>query len=446
MTVVFQETIAAMATPPGRGGVAIIRVSGPQVPNLLLSLFKKSLTPRMASFVNFYSEQDVVLDKGIALYFSAPNSFTGEDILEFHAHGSPVNLDLILQSLFLRGIRLARPGEFSERAFLNGKLDLTQAEAIADLIDASSTQAARAALQTLEGEFSSFINDLLEKLTALRAYVEASLDFSEEEIDFLADHSIHEKVASLKETVEHILSQAKQGALLKEGMTIVLAGKPNAGKSSLLNVLSGKDLAIVTPVPGTTRDVLRQEIQLEGLPVHIIDTAGLRETMDPVELEGIRRAKLEMEKADAILWIQDSPSEKLDIETFSFCKQAKIIKVINKIDLLNENERVEKSSITSIYLSAKTKQGIQLLIQELKDCVSYEAGEGKFIARTRHILALKRAKSSLEKAFLNLNNKKHPELLAEELRLAQNALSEITGEFTTEDLLGRIFSSFCIGK
>lgn len=441
------ETIAAIATPPGRGGVAIIRLSGKKVPQLIPVLFKKELLERKAELVHLYGENGEVLDQGIALFFPAPHSFTGEDVLEFHGHGGPVLVQQILLRIYKLAVRPARPGEFSERAFLNNKMDLTQAEAIADLIDASSVQATRAAMQSLQGAFSSLIRDLVEQLISLRVYIEAALDFSEEEINFLAEDSLKEKTKNIIGKIEQVISETKQGTLLKEGMTLVIAGKPNAGKSSILNALSDRDLAIVTEIPGTTRDVLRQEISLDGLPIHVVDTAGLRETNDKVELEGIRRAYIEIKKADRVLWIVDSSQKsENEIPTLPEC-DAPITIVVNKIDLADEKPRIvqtEKGNI--IYLSAKFGQGMALLKQHLKEEVGYSEGEGKFIARTRHLQALINAREFLTKALENLNKKREGELIAEELRQAQNQLNEITGEFSNDDLLGRIFSSFCIGK
>ncbi|MBI5448413.1 MAG: tRNA uridine-5-carboxymethylaminomethyl(34) synthesis GTPase MnmE [Gammaproteobacteria bacterium] len=445
------DTIAALATPAGRGGVAVIRVSGPNLTPIINGILQRELSPRIATFCDFLDEQEHSLDQGIAIFFPAPHSFTGENVLELQGHGGPVVVQQILQRIFQLGARPARPGEFSERAFLNEKIDLAQAESIADLINANSVHAARAAMHSLQGEFSQLIHVLLESLIQLRSYVEAALDFSEEEIDFLGDHSLVEKIDVLISCVDEVLSQAKQGALLQEGMTIVIAGKPNAGKSSLLNRLSGRESAIVTDIPGTTRDVLREDIQIDGLPLHIVDTAGLRESQDKVEKIGIERAQEEIKKADRLLWIVDAKEEGFDplSDPFFISLQcaAPLTLVYNKIDLIDKKpELLEKPLYTEIMISAKTAAGIDLLKKHLKSAVGYHDGEGKFIARIRHVDALKKSRHSLEVALKHLQAHRAGELVAEELRYAQKSLSEITGEFTNEDLLGRIFSSFCVGK
>lgn len=443
----YQDTIAAIATPLGRGGIAVIRVSGPQVTAVIQHVLNRDLSPRVATFCHFLDAENQPLDQGLALFFPNPHSFTGEDVLELHGHGGPIVVDQVLQRIFQLQVRPARPGEFSERAFLNDKIDLAQAEAIADLIDASSTQAARAAMHSLQGEFSNLIHQLVEKLIHLRMYVEAALDFPEEEIDFLQDQKLTDETARLLAQVEMILAQAKQGALLREGITVVIAGKPNAGKSSLLNCLSGKPSAIVTDIPGTTRDVLREEIQIDGLPLHIVDTAGLRESNDKVEQEGVRRAHQEIERADQLLWIVDSSETVKILPDFPFAYSAPLTIVYNKIDLAGLAPKiVHEAQQTQIFLSVKNNQGLDLLRDHLKLVVGFRGEEGKFIARTRHLVALKQAKLHLESGLEKLMQQKSGELVAEELRQAQKALSEITGEFSNEDLLGRIFSSFCIGK
>ena len=445
----MKDTITAIATPPGRGGVGIIRVSGSSAENISKSILKILPKSKIAHIGCFY-DGDEVIDQGIALFFKNPHSFTGEDTLELHAHGGPVVLDRLLQAVVKKGARLAEPGEFSKRAFLNGKIDLAQAESIADLIDASSQQAAKSAIRSLQGEFSKRIYELVEQMTELRKYVEASIDFTEEEIDLLADGKVAEKLNAILTQLASVQASARQGVLLREGMTVVIAGKPNVGKSTLLNALSGRDSAIVTDIPGTTRDVLREYIQLDGMPLHIIDTAGLRESEDVIEQEGVRRARKEMEKADCVLFMVDSDDAMPDFGTI----------IRNKIDLINESPRVSvrgalsssrgltagsrKLNQTIIYISAKKQLGIDLLEKHLKEIMGFNAvSESAFIARRRHLEALEKAHQYLIAAQDDFES---IELLAENLHLAQNALSEITGEFSSDDLLGLIFSSFCVGK
>lgn len=443
------ETIAAIATPPGRGGIGIIRVSGPIVPILAQSILGFLPKPRIAEFCLFQDKNGNPLDQGLALYFPEPNSFTGEDVLELQAHGGPVILDCLLKRILELGARIARPGEFSERAFLNDKLDLVQAEAIADLIDASSEQAARAAIRSLQGDFSKQIKQLLNTLIHLRTYVEATIDFSEEEIDFLTEGKINEQILEILLQLKNLHKTARQGSLLREGMTVVLAGAPNAGKSSLLNALSGQDIAIVTEHPGTTRDVLRNVIQIDGLPLHIIDTAGLRDSNDQIEQEGIRRALLEIDTADQILLMIDASNPTLPaIHSLSATNPEKFTIIRNKIDLLNESPSLKtEEGIFHISLSAKTGAGIPLLREHLKGCMGYQPNmEGEFSARRRHLDALSRAEQALAKSHQQLITSCASELIAEDLRLAQHALNEITGEFTNNDLLGNIFANFCIGK
>jgi tRNA modification GTPase len=443
------DTIAAIATPPGQGGVGIVRVSGPQVISIAQAILGHCPQPRIAEYLSFNDDAGNVIDKGIALYFKQPNSFTGEDVLELHGHGGQVVLDLLLQQTIKHGARVARAGEFSERAFLNEKIDLAQAEAIADLIAAESEDAARAAIRSLEGEFSASIHKLVEQLIQLRMYVEAALDFPEEEIDFLADKAVAEKLNAINSQVTSVFESAKQGCLLKEGMSVVIAGKPNAGKSSLLNQLAQSEAAIVTDIPGTTRDVLREHIQIDGLPLHVIDTAGLRESEDVIEQEGVKRAWKEIEKCDRLLYVIDSQTnEVLPEDIYKQIPEATGLSLVfNKTDLSGEENRlVGKDNKTEIYLSASSGEGIDLLRRHLKQCMGYERHtEGQFIARRRHITALNNASNYLNKAKQCLKNKTG-ELLAEELKLAQNELSSITGEFSNEDLLGRIFADFCIGK
>lgn len=442
-------TIAAIATPPGKGGVGIIRVSGLKVPEIARQILGFLPKPRHAKHARFFNEKNETIDQGLALYFPAPNSFTGEDVLELHGHGGPVIQDCLLRVVLQAGACLARPGEFSERAFLNNKLDLSQAEAIADLIDAGSEQAARAAMRSLQGEFSQKINNVLEKLIHLRLYIEAALDFPEEEIEFLRDQKIQDQLQNVIQELRSIFNTAKQGSLLREGMNIVIAGPPNAGKSSLLNALSGRETAIVTDIPGTTRDVLRDIIQIDGLPLHVIDTAGLRESNDQVEQEGIRRTFQEIERADRILLVIDSTNDQTISELKIAPNHAKKITIIrNKIDLLKENPVVSKDSDQiTISLSVKTGAGLDLLKEHLKTCLGFEMNtEGNFSARRRHLDALTRAEQAIVRGHSQLCVHRAGELLAEDLRQAQQALGEITGEFTADDLLGKIFSSFCIGK
>lgn len=452
----MKETIVAQATPIGRGGVGILRISGPLAEKVAQEVLGKTLKPRMANYLPFKDQDGTVLDQGIALFFKAPHSFTGEDVLELQGHGGQIILDLLLQRILkIDGIRIARAGEFSEQAFLNDKLDLAQAEAIADLIDATSEQAARSALKSLQGEFSNKVNALVDNVIYLRTYVEAAIDFPDEEIDFLADGKIEAKLNEIIAQLDGVRKEAKQGSILREGMKVVIAGKPNAGKSSLLNALAGREAAIVTDIAGTTRDVLREHIHIDGMPLHIIDTAGLREASDEVEKIGIKRAWDEIEQADHVLLMIDSSQSTADQfqqEWADFLAKlpAKMpVTVIrNKVDLSGETESVEQQdNFTLIRLSAQTKVGVELLREHLKKSMGYQSStEGGFIARRRHLVALETAAEHLERGHTQLTQFMAGELLAEELRMVQNALSEITGQFTSDDLLGNIFSSFCIGK
>lgn len=446
-----QDTIAAIATPPGRGGVGIIRISGPKAGEIAAAVLGRCPAPRQAAYLPFRDADLSVLDEGIALYFPAPHSFTGEDVLELQGHGGPVVLDLLLARVLALGGRLAEPGEFSRRAFLNDKLDLAQAEAIADLIDSASVQAARSALRSLQGEFSRRIQALVEAMIRLRMYVEAALDFPEEEIDFLSDHAITDQLQALTTELDTILAQAQQGCLLREGMNVVIAGQPNAGKSSLLNQLARRELAIVTEIAGTTRDTLRQEISIDGLPLHVIDTAGLRDSSDTVERIGIERAWSEIQQADRILLLIDHRAG-ITAEDQAIIDQLPpgiaVTVVRNKIDLGDGKAGVSEGPLgKEIALSARSGAGLELLTQHLKACVGYQSGgEGNFMARRRHVDALQRARQLVSHGRQALAQHQAGELLAEDLRLAQEALNEITGEFGSDDLLGRIFSSFCIGK
>lgn len=449
------DTIAAVATAPGRAGVGIIRISGPDCKTVAAAILKRLPKPRYAEYLPFFAT-DQVLDQGIALYFPGPNSFTGEDVLELQGHGGPVLLDMLLrQVLQTPNVRIARPGEFSERAFLNDKLDLAQAEAIADLIDASSEQAARSAMQSLQGEFSKRIHQLVEKVIHLRMYVEAAIDFPDEEIDFLSDGKVAADLAEIIDDLAQVRKQATQGSILREGMKVVIAGRPNAGKSSLLNALAGREAAIVTEIAGTTRDVLREHIHIDGMPLHIIDTAGLRDTEDQVEQIGIARAWQEIAKADRVLFMVDSTTtadtdpQAIWPEFIDRLPPGLGITVIrNKADLTGESLQPDELAAVPVYpLSAKTGAGIDALREHLKRCIGFDAStEGSFLARRRHLDALERAAEHLAIGQEQLHSFIAGEILAEELRLTQQHLNEITGEFSSDDLLGRIFSSFCIGK
>ncbi|MEX4645171.1 tRNA uridine-5-carboxymethylaminomethyl(34) synthesis GTPase MnmE [Haemophilus influenzae] len=452
----MKETIVAQATAPGRGGIGILRVSGPLATKVAQAILGKCPKPRMADYLPFKDADGTILDQGIALYFKSPNSFTGEDVLELQGHGGQVVLDLLLKRILqIDGIRLARPGEFSEQAFLNDKLDLAQAEAIADLIDATSEQAVRSALKSLQGEFSKKVNALVDSVIYLRTYVEASIDFPDEEIDFLADGKIEANLRGIINQLEAVRSEAKQGSILREGMKVVIAGRPNAGKSSLLNALAGHEAAIVTDIAGTTRDVLREHIHIDGMPLHIIDTAGLRDATDEVERIGISRAWTEIEQADRIILMLDSSDpESADLSKVRSEFLAKLPSTLpvtlvrNKIDLNGEQaSESEQGGYQMISLSAQTHDGVQLLREHLKQAMGFQTGmEGGFLARRRHLDALDKAAEHLQIGLVQLTEFHAGELLAEELRLVQSYLSEITGQFTSDDLLGNIFSSFCIGK
>lgn len=450
------DTIVAQATPPGRGGVGIVRVSGPAATTVAERMLGHCPAARKAEYLPFVDLDGNLLDEGIALFFKGPNSFTGEDVLELQGHGGPVLIDMIIKAILdFPEIRPARPGEFSERAFLNDKLDLTQAEAIADLIDTTSEQAAKAALQSLQGGFSHEIDQLVDQVIHLRMYVEAAIDFPDEEIDFLSDGKVSGDLEAILDRLQQVMVQAKQGSLLREGMKVVIAGRPNAGKSSLLNALAGRESAIVTSIAGTTRDVLREHIQIDGMPLHIIDTAGLRDSPDEVERIGIQRAWDEIRGADRVLFMVDATETNAvhpaDIwpEFFEQLSDDLPFTVIrNKVDLNEEPVAIEDiHGIPVLHLSAKTGRGVELLREHLKHCVGYTAtSEGSFMARRRHLDALERAREHLLIGQEQLEQNLAGELLAEELRLTQQHLNEITGEFTSDDLLGKIFSSFCIGK
>jgi tRNA modification GTPase len=443
------DTIVAVATPSGRGGVGIIRVSGSLVTEIAKKIIGSVPPPFKASHRLFKDEAGQTLDDGVAIYFPNPKSFTGEDVLELQGHGGNIVMDMLLKRCVELGARLAKPGEFSERAFLNDKLDLTQAEAIADLIDSGSEQAARSALRSLQGDFSKAIDSLLIKMIEMRVYVEAALDFPEEEIDFLADSSVSLRLEAIKTQLIEITKKAKQGSLLRNGLHLVIIGKPNAGKSSLLNALAGNETAIVTDIAGTTRDILHESINLDGMPLHLIDTAGLRESNDPVEKIGIERAWQAIKKADIALLLKDD-SQLLDKDDESDAILQKLpsnlslIIVNNKIDL---NKKKPGIIAGEIYISAKQGEGIDILKAALKERMGFkENSEDNFIARRRHLDALQRTDEFVKNAEQQLVKYNAGELMAEELRLAQDELGTITGRFTSDDLLGEIFSNFCIGK
>ncbi len=449
----IKETIAAVATPAGRGGVGVVRISGPLTKNIAQKILGFEPKVRYAHYADFTDPLGDIIDQGIGLFFQTPHSFTGEDVFELQGHGGPIVLDRLLNCVISHGARLARPGEFSEQAFLNQKLDLTQAEAIADLINAESEQAARCAVRSLQGEFSAKIQGIVDQLVHLRMYVEAAIDFPEEEIDFLSKSHVLHDANQLLQTLVLLLQNAQQGVLISEGVSVVIAGAPNVGKSSLLNYLSGQESAIVTDVAGTTRDILREKIILDGLPLHIIDTAGLRDTHDIVEKEGIRRAKLAIEQADVVLYLLDISQQDNIIHALSLLAEhipqnIPHLAVINKIDLKKLQECVEQvDQHCCIYISVKERRGLEMLKNKIKEVVGYKiSSESNFIARRRHIDALQQAKIYLEKGIEQLDQYRAPELFAEDLRLAQEALNSITGKFTSDDLLGEIFSNFCIGK
>ena len=436
------DTIAAIATAPGKGGIGIIRLSGPKALSIAGTFLGKQPVDRYAHFCSFRDAQGELIDQGLVICFRAPASFTGEDVVELQAHGGPVVLDSLLRRVISLGCRQARAGEFSERAFLNDRIDLVQAEAIADLIAAESEQSARAAMRSLKGDFSARIQQLLQQLTQLRVHVESALDFPEEEIDFLADEAISQQLEQVIAALDLIADSSRQGKLLSEGLKVVIAGKPNAGKSSLLNALAGMDSAIVSDVPGTTRDVIRERIQIEGVPLHIVDTAGLRESDDRIEQEGVRRARKEMEDADLLIRVMDVTLDECEATADD---DPASIQVYNKTDLARRPAAREGNRI---WLSARTGDGIELLKQAVLDHAGYQAAsqfEGTFSARQRHTDAIERVGHQLGLAGDALS-RGEGEIMAEELRLAQAALAEVTGEFRADDLLGKIFSEFCIGK
>lgn len=444
------DTIAAIATPPGKGGVGIVRLSGPLVSRIAKAITGRSLRPRHATLTEFADSQGNTIDSGIALMYAAPASFTGEDVLELQGHGGPVVMDLLLNRTLELGARLARPGEFSERAFLNDKLDLAQAEAIADLIDSATSAAAQSAIKSLTGLFSEQIHALVRELINLRVYAEAAIDFPDEEIDFLADDRVALALNKIHSDLETLAQQAQQGRLLREGMHVVLAGQPNVGKSSLMNALAATDAAIVTPIPGTTRDVLREQINIGGMPLHLSDTAGLRNNPDLVEEEGIRRTWRAIDDADHLLLVVDDNcgiGEKEQEILAEIPSTLPYTLVFNKTDQTNKAAKIHVNTATEIYLSAKSGEGLDLLRSHLQQSVGYRGdNDGVFTARRRHTVALQEALDAVTRGREQLMHYNAGELLCEELKLAQHALGKITGEFTSEDLLTEIFASFCIGK
>ncbi len=450
----FQDTITAVATASGRAGVGIIRISGPNSLKIIEQIIHFIPKNRYAHYCDFFDQNGIKLDQGIALFFKGPHSFTGEDVVELQAHGGPVILDLLIKTVLAFGGRLAEAGEFSQRAFLNDKLDLVQAEAVSDLINSSSEQAARSALRSLQGEFSKKIDVIVATLIEIRMFVEAAIDFPEEEIDFLSDSNVLKQLDDLTEQISELLANAQQGALLVEGMRVVIAGKPNAGKSSLLNALSGKDSAIVTDIEGTTRDVLKEQINIDGMPLHIIDTAGLRESSDQVEQIGISRAWKEIEQADRILLVVDASDtdNQQNLAWPEFVQKLNrsdhLTLIRNKVDKISEAAEINsQNDFPVISLSAKSGLGLDLLRKHLKDCVGFDSGnEGSFTARRRHLQAIEQALEAIHLGRAQLVEMNAGELLAEELRIAQENLGLITGKFRPDDLLGEIFSSFCIGK
>jgi len=447
------DTIVAIATPPGRGGIGVVRVSGPGVKNVMAGLVTNTLKPRHAHLCKFREKDASVIDEGIAIFFNAPSSYTGEDMLELYAHGSRIVLNQIVNRVLELGARLAKPGEFTERAFHNNKLDLVQAEAVADLVDAVSDHAARSAVRSLEGNFSQSIDELLEKLVSLRVLVEGSLDFPDEDIDFSTSGNIGSKLTACLIDLQGLFERAKQGAILTEGVTAVIAGRPNVGKSTFLNRLAGREAAIVTDEPGTTRDLIEQDILVDNIPVHIVDTAGLRTTTNKAEMEGISRTLAAAENADILIILMEygrgPGAEELGLlEATGDSKRTTII--YNKIDLAGKQPEINKTTTNGqaeIFLSAKTGAGLELFVQHLKEILGMQdASEDVFMARNRHLDALERTRLSLEKTLRLLRAHAAAELLAEELRIAQQSLGEITGDFVPDDLLGEIFSRFCIGK
>jgi tRNA modification GTPase len=440
------ETIVAPATPPGRGGIGIVRISGAKTRRIAAEILGSLPAPRHATVAVFSGAGGLTIDVGIALFFPAPHSFTGEDVLELHGHGGPVVMDLLVARAVELGARLARPGEFSERAFHNDKLDLVQAEAIADLIAAGSAEAARAALRSLSGEFSREVGALALRVMQLRAYVEAAIDFPDEDAEFLESQEVRDRLTEIGQRFGSIAETLRQGRALRDGLQVVIAGRPNAGKSSLLNALAGSDAAIVTEIPGTTRDLLRERIHVDGLPIHVVDTAGLRDTEDLIEIEGLRRARMEMSRADLVLYVVDSTLGFGTGEEAGLPSGAATLVVWNKVDLPEAQPLPELDHHPAVAISALTGAGLPELREQLKAAAGYQSESGAWSARRRHLDALERARSLFEVAEARLGERASFELVAEELRQAHQALGEITGEVSSDALLGAVFATFCIGK
>ena len=440
------DTIVAPATAPGRGGIGVVRVSGPLTRKIATEILGSLPEARHATVAVFAGTGGLTVDVGIALYFPAPASFTGEDVLELHGHGGPVVMDQLIARAVELGARLARPGEFSERAFHNGKLDLVQAEAIADLISAGSAEAARAALRSLSGEFSREVGALAVRVMQLRAYVEAAIDFPDEDAEFLASQEVRDRLTEIGQRFASIAETLRQGRALRDGLHVVIAGRPNAGKSSLLNALAGHDAAIVTEIPGTTRDLLRERIHVDGLPIHIVDTAGLRDTDDVIEVEGLRRARMEMSRADLVLYVVDAARGFAEGEEANLPAGTATLVVWNKTDLPEAQPLPALEDRHAVAVSVLTGSGLAELREQLKSAAGYQSESGAWSARRRHLDALERARSLFEVAEARLGEKVSFELVAEELRQAHQALGEITGEVSSDALLGAVFATFCIGK
>jgi tRNA modification GTPase len=442
-----RDTIAAVATPPGRGGIGIVRISGPDSQSIATRLLGRLPRPRYATMADFRDAAGEVIDSGVALWFPAPDSFTGESVLELQGHGGPAVMSMLVDAALRFGARRARPGEFSQRAFLNGKLDLVQAEAVADLIDSGTDQAARAAQRSLSGAFSTALDDLAEQLIQLRLHVEAAIDFPEEEIDFLSDAALIDRIARCERAFDDLTTRAKVGRLLRDGFRVAIVGRPNAGKSSLLNQLSGQEAAIVTEVAGTTRDILRERIDIDGLAVELVDTAGLRDDPDTIEAEGIRRARSALADADAVIWVRDVTAPDDDDLRQDMPAGKPVIILFNKIDLSGDPPGEQSGETGVLNVSAKTGAGVEALRQTIRRIAGFaDLGEGAFTARQRHVDALLEAREHFAAGCDALRTSRAGELLAEELRLAQESLGGITGAISSDDLLGRIFAEFCIGK